>query len=96
MPIIKTTIDGKEYNFAPLTWNQLDQVAETLDDQRQAVKRWFPLIEDSAKRAGCTAPDLGALDMDRFNVAFPATVEAIKKASGMVPASPGEIVPGAA
>jgi hypothetical protein len=96
VPIVKATIEGREYSFAPLTWSQLDQLAEDPRNEREGVKRWFPLIEDSAKRAGSEVPELGALDMDRFNVAFPATVDAIKKASGMVANSPGEKLPGAA
>ena len=96
MPIVKATIEGREYSFAPLTWDQLDQLAEDPRNEREGVKRWFPLIKDSAERAGSDVPNLGLLDMDAFNVAFPATVDAIKKASGMVASSPGGKLPGAA
>jgi hypothetical protein len=96
VPIVKATIEGREYSFAPLTWDQLDQIAEDPRNEREGVKRWFPLIKDSAERAGSEVPNLGPLDLDRFNVAFPAAVEAVKKASGMVALSPGEKLPGAA
>jgi hypothetical protein len=96
VPIVKVKIEGQEYGFAPLTWKQLDELPEAINDPRGVIKHWFPLIEDSAKRAGNNAPNFVDLDMDRFNIAFPLVVDAIKKASGIVSASPGEAGPVAA
>lgn len=99
MPIVKDTIEGTEYSFAPL------KLKEFRTFQKQAISRdstiiegidfWKPYIESSMRRADSQPPDLEELDLDVANRTLSQLIEGVMKASGVELKKTGEAMPAA-
>jgi hypothetical protein len=87
VPIVKATIGGREYSFAPLKYKQWEELADLEEggvrNPTKSVRAWLPWIADSMKRAGDQMPDVREMDLDTANVVLGLMVKAVMKASGM-------------
>lgn len=98
MPVVKATIGGREYSFAPLLLKEIRYLKNKRDeagaDVFSQIDLWKPCIESSLKRAGSNSmPDLEEMTIEDANVAFAAMIEHLMKASGMELTAPGEEKP---
>jgi hypothetical protein len=99
VPIVKATIEGREYSFAPLLYGHIEDMAdeETAKlTEIQKFKVWIPRVESSMERAGNKMPGLREMDLDQIKSFFYVATAAILEASGIKAGVPGEAVPAAA
>lgn len=99
MPIVKRTIGGREYSFAPLLYGHWEDIADgqlASESEINRIRNWWPRIESSIKRAGGEMPDRREMDVDEANTFLAGAITAILAASGMKKAEPGEAIPAAA
>ncbi len=87
MPIVKETIEGREYSFAPIKLKELrklqkDKIAAG-STIFEGIDFWKPYIDSSMERAGSQAPDLEDMEVDVANRVFSQLIEGVMKASGV-------------
>jgi hypothetical protein len=97
VPIVKVTIEGREYSFAPLKIKQMRQLAKAKDMQAQnlyeSMDLWKPYLEWSMKGAGNEMPDFEDLDAETGVALFAGLIRGVMEASGVKMASVGEARP---
>lgn len=96
MPIVKATIEGREYSFAPLLFGEIKRLRKAKlarQDLLDSFELWQPYIESSMKRAGNEMPDLESMEIQVADVALTALMRGVMEASGIVVPVPGEAQP---
>ena len=97
MPIVKATIEGREYAFAPLKIRQMREIAKSkaLEAQNlfETMDLWRPYLESSMKIAGNDMPDFEDLEIETGATVFTELIRNVMKASGVKVAPMGEALP---
>jgi hypothetical protein len=98
VPLIKETIEGVEYGFAPLKFKELRQIRQMKQatDGFERLDEWTPFLKSSMERAGSQLPDLEEMDVDQFGRVFAALIGCVMKASGVEMKPVGEELPAVA
>lgn len=95
MPLIKETIEGVEYGFAPLKFKELRKIKALKQggDSFERLDEWTPFLKSSMERGGSQLPDLEEMDIDQFGRVFAELIRCVMKASGVEIKTPGEALP---
>lgn len=98
MPIVKATIEGREYSFASLLTEEVEQLMKLgrpPENFFDGVRFWTPFIKSSMERASCEMPDIGKMDFDVSQRVVPEFVRNVTKASELTGQGdiPGEAQP---
>jgi hypothetical protein len=97
VPIVKATIEGREYVFAPLKIKQMREIAKTkaLEAQNlfETMDLWRPYLESSMKTAGNEMPDFEDFDIETGASVFTELIRNVMKASGVKIEPVGEAQP---
>lgn len=101
MPIVKATIEGREYSFAPLLIKEMRQLQRTKEavstNVFESIDLWKPYILSSMLRApqidGTVMPDVEEMDVENGSRVFSELIKAAMKASGVELAVQGEALP---
>ena len=85
MPIVKRSIAGQEYSFAPLKLKHLKAINRARREQTvfERIDEWAPMIQDSMKRAGSEMPDIEDMDIEQAGEVFAELIKGVLAASGL-------------
>jgi hypothetical protein len=95
VPLVKETIGGAEFGFAPLKFKELRAIRQMKQsgDGFERLDQWTPFLKSSMERAGSTLPDLEEMDVDEFGIVFAELIRCVMKASGVEIKTTGEALP---
>ncbi len=84
MPIVKVTIQGCEYSFAPILVGQLRtlKTPATLATNLERLDFWSPYLRSSLERAGHSLPDVDTMNVDEAMEFFTQGLDAMLRATG--------------
>jgi hypothetical protein len=84
VPIVKRSIAGQEYSFAPLKLKHLKAINKARQDRTvfERIDEWAPMIQDSMQRAGSEMPDVEDMDIEQAGEVFAELIKAVMNASG--------------
>lgn len=97
MPVIKRTILGAEYSFAPLKLKELRSIQQARTDQTvfERLDEWKPMIESSLERgkSEMPMPEIEEMDFELAGQIFGELIRGVLAASGLEVKEPGEVKP---